>query len=88
MVKESSFIKISMIVLMFLFCADIGYRVIFSPINVKAAGKVQYKVVYFRSNTNSADQHYAKYEEFLNSMANEGWILDGTTNDVVLRFKK
>jgi len=43
--RESRFVKVGLILLIILLTVDIGSKILFSPSEAKASGKVQYKVV-------------------------------------------
>lgn len=79
--KERRFVKVALIVLMLLLSIDLGSRFFFSPKEVAAAGKAQYKVVMLE------DQRAATLEKMLNSMAEQGWEFDEMALPYVI-FKK
>lgn len=84
MMKESRFVKIGIIVAIVLLTVDIGGRALFSPLEAKAAGNVQYKVV-----TTGSINSNAEVEQLLNDMASQGWELDTVVVEAqVIIFKK
>lgn len=66
--KESTFVKTGIVVVTILLVVDIGSRIFFSPLEAKAAGKVQYTI--------AVERVPAKFESLLNDMASQGWELD------------
>ncbi len=82
--KESKFVKVTLIILVVLLTVDISTKVLFNPSEATAAGKIQYKVVSLGS-INSPSE----YEELLNSMADQGWTFDHVLEIVTLvAFRK
>ena len=67
--KDSKLVKVGIILLLVLLTADIGSRIIFSPVEAKAEGK-QYKIVDLEQLGG-----YSQTEKFVNEMASQGWEL-------------
>ena len=82
--RESRFVKVGLIVVMILLTVDIGSRILFSPSEAKAAGKVQYKLVSLKQLNSDAE-----VEQLLNNMADQGWEFDTVVEMAqVMIFKK
>ena len=81
--KKTNFFKIAFIVVCIMFCVEIGSR-FFSPSNVNATTKYQYKVVTLNIEEN--------LEQALNKMSEQGWEYVENVNNMnsnrVFIFKK
>ena len=76
--KESRFVKVGIILLIILLTVDIGSRILFKPLEAKAAEKIQYKCVNLEqvpSLQGVGLENVKPMEQFLNDMGSQGWEL-------------
>lgn len=71
-IKLTNLLLLVIAVFLGILALDVGSRLLFSPPNVFATGKIQYKVISVLHMKDVQNE----YQKLLDDMSNQGWIFD------------